>query len=376
MKMIIARTGVLCMKIIYGIMKLFPAKKNRVLFLSRQSEILSLDFKLLHEELLKQNAKIKVKSICCYLSDYKNAKLVRFAWALLRSMYYLSVSGVCVLDSYWPAVSVLRHKKSLTVIQMWHAMGKIKQSGYQTLDKPGGRNAAVAHIMAMHKNYDIIVAGGPAWNEYYCKSFGTTEDKLLNIGLPRLDYLIANKEVNKEKILEKYPEFINKEILLYAPTFRRGDEKNITWKELPALIDHEKQALLLKGHPLQNLEWSGEGVYDCPEFSAVELLSVADYLITDYSAIAVEAAAVDVKTYYYLYDYSDYIEKNGLNVSPYDTMPGCAFQNAADIINNIRNKEYPAEELAAYKEKYLPAVIGHSTQILAETIIDTLKTQR
>ena len=42
----------------------------------------------------------------------------------------------------------------------------------------------------------------------------------------------------------------------------------------------------------QKLDINSTKVYTCDEFSAIELLSVCDYLITDYSAIALEAAHI------------------------------------------------------------------------------------
>ena len=48
---------------------------------------------------------------------------------------------------------------------MWHALGKIKQSGYQTLGKASGRGAEMAHLMKMHENYDYICRRG-AWNPF------------------------------------------------------------------------------------------------------------------------------------------------------------------------------------------------------------------
>jgi CDP-ribitol ribitolphosphotransferase len=113
--------------------------------------------------------------------DDSKKGLLRFGFNTLASMYHLATAKVCVLDAYWPVVSMLRHKKGLTVIQMWHALGKIKQSGYQTLDKESGRSKELSHLLCMHKNYDYIIAGGKARNPYYVASFGTTEDKLVNI---------------------------------------------------------------------------------------------------------------------------------------------------------------------------------------------------
>jgi CDP-glycerol glycerophosphotransferase (TagB/SpsB family) len=98
------------------------------------------------------------------------------------------------------------------------------------------------------------------------------------------------------------------------------------------------------------------------------LLAVCDYLITDYSAIAVEAAILNKKTYYYLYDYEGYTENNGINVSPFDSMPGCAFRDAKDLIDDLESDNYPLHVLDEYRRKYLPDNLGTSTEALAATV--------
>lgn len=362
--------GKACLNILYCFLKLLPTKTNKVLFLSRQADELSLDFAMLKEELERQHSSVQIVAICNRLDDSKNG-IIGFGIDTLRSMYHLATSSVCVLDAYWPAVSILKHKKKLTVIQMWHAIGKIKKSGYQTLDKASGRSAKTAELLAMHRNYDMIIAGGKAWNPYYCASFDTTEDKLLNIGLPRIDHLLKTEVENRKAVLKQYPELAKKQIILYAPTFRRNLE--LKWEPLLDYIDFEKNILIIKGHPNQKIECSHKGVLMCPEFKAVDLLAVCDYLITDYSAIAVEAAILNKKTYYYLYDYEAYTENNGINVSPFDSMPGCAFRDAKSLIQDLESGAYPQEVLDEYRQKYLPENLGTSTKQLAETVNQFLK---
>ena len=249
--------GKFCLTILYGILKLFPSKENKVLFLSRQSDELSLDFSMLKEELLRQNPDVQIIAICNRLDDSKSG-LVGFAADTLKSMYHLATSEVCVLDAYWPAVSLLHHKDKLTVIQMWHAIGKIKKSGYQTLGKESGRGEQIAKLLHMHENDDIIIAGGKAWNPYYCASFHTTENKLLNIGLPRIDHLLQSEEANRKAALKAYPELSKKQVILYAPTFRRNMELN--WQNLLKEIDFHKYILIVKGHPNQRIECKRDGV--------------------------------------------------------------------------------------------------------------------
>lgn len=359
--------GKIIMKLLYAILKLFPSKNYKVLFLSRQSDELSLDFILLKEK-MEQKAQEPIKIVCiCNRVDDEKKGLGSFAVDTIRSMYHLSTSKVCVLDAYWPAVSMLKHKKSLTVVQMWHAIGKIKKSGYQTLDKESGRSKKTAELMDMHKGYDYIIAGGSAFNQFYCESFRTTEDKLVNIGLPRIDHLLNTKEANCKKALELYPVFKEKKVILYAPTFRRNIE--LKWDSLLENIDFNNYVLVLKSHPNQKISCEHEGVMLCEEMKAVDLLAACDYLITDYSAIALEGAVLNKKTYYYLYDYEEYTTKNGINLNPFESMPGCAFRDGKELISCLQKEEYPMDVLEEYRRKYLPENLGTSTEALANLVL-------
>ena len=210
------------MKVIYAFMKiLVKQKNNRVLFMSRQANELSIDFRLLKNNIEQNHSEVEIRYICKRFDDSGKNKIT-FAVSMIKSMYYLATAKVCVIDAYIPTISILKHKKSLVVIQMWHSIGKIKQSGYQTLGKEGGRDKIKAQLLDMHKNYDYVIAGGSAWNEFYCKSFNIAEDKIINIGLPRIDYLLSTKESNKKKFYKYYPEFTEKIIVL------RGKKSNLS----------------------------------------------------------------------------------------------------------------------------------------------------
>lgn len=365
----VVKVGIALLKILYGIMKTLPTKKNKVLFLCRRSDNLTLDFRLLKEAILKQDAQVKIASVCVYYETNKKSR-VSFGVALLKSMIHMATSSVCVIDAYWPTVSVLNHKKDLKIIQMWHASGKIKQSGYQTIGKAAGRSKIVSELLCMHRNYDHVIAGGKAWNMYYSKSFGVEEDKLVNIGLPRMDYIIHSETDNKKTVLEKYPELDNKIVILYAPTFRKNIE--LRWESILEHIDFDKCALILKGHPHQKISSLHPKVMNCPEFETVDLLSVCDYLITDYSSVAIEGAILNKKTYYYLYDYEEYIEKNGLNVDPFDAMPGCAFKDGKALMRDLMSGNYKQESLDHFREKYLPDDLGESANKLASLVYSYL----
>ena len=57
---------------------------------------------------------------------------------MLRQMYHAATSEIVVLDTYCIIISLLKQRKSLKVIQMWHALGAMKKFGYSILDKGEG----------------------------------------------------------------------------------------------------------------------------------------------------------------------------------------------------------------------------------------------
>ena len=134
--------------------------------------------------------------------------------------------------------------------------------------------------------------------------------------------------------------------------------------------------LVIKGHPNQRIELDElpdtEGIYTCPEFSSAEVLAACDYLITDYSAIAIEGAVLSKPTYYFVYDYEEYRRKNGMNIDLFETMPGCVFRDADELIKNLREGNYNREALENYRKHYLPENPGTSTKQICSLILSNL----
>ena len=353
---------------LYWLMKRLPVR-YQVCFFSRQSNKVPVDFRRIEEELKRRDPTVKTVMICHQFRN-RHDGAVRFSWDLLRSMYYLATSRVCILDAYWPTVSMLKHKKELTVIQIWHSIGKIKKSGYQTLGQKSGRSVTLAKVMRMHRNYDYVIAGGRAWNPYYCASFDIEEEKLRNFGLPRLDEVLDGKG-NGSELLEKYPELQNKTVILYAPTYRK-------WileppYELTALFDPEQYAVVCRFHPNQQFNCElDEQMNRYSEGSIFDYLQICDYFITDYSSLALEAAALNKKTLYYLFDYDQYRSENGLNIDLQEILPRLTFQSAEDIADVIEGKRYPQEEMEWYRAQFLPDCLGKSTEKIVDLIEEKL----
>lgn len=360
----------LFLKIIYFFLKLLPTNNKKIVFISRQSNDINIDFKLIKEELEKRDKDIKMVFICKRLEKGIKSK-ISFFFTIIRQMYNLATSKVAVLDSYCIPVSVLKHKKSLYVLQIWHSIGKIKKSGYQTLDTPSGRDKKMAELMCMHKNYNNIIAGSEAFDEFYEEGFNVGKDILLHYGLPRIDYLINSKEKVKSEILKEYPEFKNKKIVLYAPTFRTYETDAI--EKITKSYNPKDFILIVKSHHNQLLSINSDDIYTCDDFRSVDILTVADYVITDYSSIALEAAILNIKLLFYVYDYEKYNSQNGLNIDFHKTLPNCSSKDIKELIKIINNDSYDNKSYQEFRKKYLPKELGKSTELITDLIITKLK---
>lgn len=354
----------------YFFIKLFPVQNNKITFISRQSDDINIDFRLISDELLKENKDLKIKFLCKKIKPGLIAK-IDYVFELIKQMYALATSHIVVIDSYCIPVCVLNHKKSLFVLQIWHSIGKIKKSGYQTLDTKSGRSSKVAKIMCMHKNYDKIIAGGEEFTPFYEAGFNTSSDKLLYFGLPRIDYLLERKDLLKKEIYSKYPEFKNKKIVYYVPTFRKYNPSG--FKDLIDKYNPKDFILIVRGHPNQKLEFDRDKIYECLDFKSQDILAVADYVITDYSSICLEAAVLNKKVLFYTYDHDKYLKENGINLDAEEVIYSCCSRNIDKLYDIIKKDDYDNKSYQNFRKKYLPKKLGNSTKLITDYLLNVLE---
>lgn len=358
---IIMKWAVCILRILYIPMKAFPVKR-KVTFISRQSDRSSLDIQLLSGFLKEQCSGLPVKILTRKLGDCIAQNLL-YGGYLFVQMYHIATSKVVIIDGYCIPVSILRHKKATQVVQMWHALGAIKKFGHQTIDKPSGHSHEVAEIMCMHKNYDYVICTGEATAPFFCKGFHVEMDKICFLGLPRLDRLLQDDYETEARINAAYPYLQRKKNILYAPTFRKG--KPVEVQELVETIDQDKYNLIVKLHPLdeimnmKNLNRYNSILWD-KKFESSSWLKYCDYIITDYSAMGIEAAVLNKPVFFYLYDLSEYEKDPGINISFKEEAIGQnVFSNSEDLLKALE-QPYDFSGLRTFREKYVLPPKGRS----------------
>ena len=372
MKKIIIVFGKAFLNFFYFFIKLFPAS-NQIVYTSMQSNNISLDFELLRNEITKHDNSIKQIFLCKKMKSglKKNSDYVVYVFSMIgyvfKSMYYLATSKVCITESYCVPISILKHKKNLKIIQIWHASGAVKKFGYQILDKKEGKSSEVAKLMCMHKNYDYAIAPSEVTKEIFSEAFNMKKEKIVKLGLPRLEYISNEKYDKSNEIYNSYPDLNKKKIILYVPTFRK--DKNIDLSEIfNYQYDKTKYKIIIKLHPLDDAQIPSEYTFD-NKYTSYDLIKIADYIITDYSILSIEASILNKPIFLYLYDMENYNQSRGLNIDLCNELKTFTSKNFSDIMNKIKNHDYNMNEIEKYKNKYIEVNPKNTTAELADFVL-------
>lgn len=353
------------LKILYAPIKLFKTK-NRIVYLSRQSNEKSVDMILLERALKSELPDYEQVFRLRMIPDGFGDK-IKYCIGVIGDMYYLATSKAAILDTYSITVSCLRHKKDLKVIQMWHALGAVKKFGLQSVGTKEGRDEKVSKAMCMHKNYDFILAPSKATAKFYMEAFGCTADKIKICSLPRVDELLADSGT-ASRFFKENPALTDKKLVLYLPTFRDRETYAVSQLKAEFAEGMENYHLIVSTHPLFSKVKRDERFSYNGTFSSIELMKVADIIITDYSACAFEASVLMKPLYFFVPDYSSYVEERGTNIDLKAELPASTFEDAQELCSAIKNDNYDLNSLFAFKSKYVENTDVNNTQIIAKFI--------
>lgn len=340
--------------------------KNKVVMLSRESDTPPVDFRLLEREIKRRSPETEVVYFCRKMT--KQVNIPSYCWMTLRSLYHIATASVAVADTYSIQLCVLPHKKGQTVVQIWHAIGAVKRFSYQCLDTPNGRTSQMAERMCMHKNYDYILCTSQATKAIYVEAFHTAPEKILVLGMPRVDYIQRPAPGLRERFLAERPDLRGKKLMLYLPTFRDGVDEG-TEKLLHAAAGMDELALLVKPHPLSNFHVP-RGNRPGQGWSTYDLMKVCDGVITDYSAASLEASLLHKPVYFYLFDYEAYKYNQGLNIDPNRELPGAVSVDAASMMEKIRAGDYDLDALERFRAKYIQTADRDNTVDIAAFLLE------
>lgn len=336
----------------FKIMQLFPIQKNKIVVSTFEGDGgYCCNPRYIVEELL--NRKIDCEIVWLTHDTTrpfpKEIRVVKDTpWNVA---YHLSTAHIW-LDNYRKPLGTIK-RKGQVYIQTWHATIGFKAVGLYRGDLFPKIARIVSEADSALIDYMII-------NSDYCEKVYPKKllynGKMLKVGSPRVDCLINKKEELHKQVRQQYGIEEDTKLLLFAPTFRGGNQKGKkeVSNDIPG-IDFErvlnalsektgdKWKVLLRLHPQVSAKISempllekNENLIDvsqAPDIS--EIMGGCDLVITDYSSCAFDALFAYIPVLLYADDVQEYIANRGKFMWKKDELPFLMAETNEELIKNI-----------------------------------------
>lgn len=238
---------------------------------------------------------------------------------------------------------------------------------------------------------DLLVTNSK-WVEEHAALGMLYSGKMLRTGSARVDVLINNREELRKNFRQKYGLADDTKIVMYAPTFRSGSQDTNRNPELQNMMpdfDALKLALekrfggnwtvVLRLHPQLTAHQVTAGVTNSnnsfiidasKEDDMSEVLGAADVLMTDYSALAFDAAYIKMPVFLYVYDLKEYIKDRGGLMWDLQIPPFSYGENMEELVHSIESfdDEKYYYDLVEFFNKQEVKEDGHASNNISDVI--------
>lgn len=357
-------------KLILFFMKIFPIKKNTILFMEGSYNGFNGNCRAIYEK-LKKNKNYK------FILLVKNKSQVRVLPNLIvskynsiKTFYYLATSRYCFFTS--DAYRIFSKRKKQLFVNLWHGAGAFKKFGLSC-----NFNEYLNNCQG-NDNIDLVTVSSNEVIDIYKEALGIEREKIKNLGIPRADIFFKEngKMGIKKRFFNEYPKLKNKRIIMYAPTFRDNDKGNFNLKLDIKLMKEKLEklgyVLFLRLHPSiekDNISVDNIFSYDFSKYEQVsDLLIVSDILISDYSSIIFEFSIMKKPILFYSYDVEEYIKNRGFYYNYYEFIPNKINYITEEIINSIINEEWDLEKIEKFAKYFFNPFDGNSTERVLKEI--------
>lgn len=369
-------------KIIFNFFKLLPLR-NKTVFLSTFGN----NAYFLAKELATSTSSpvVFINQSRCKLDfssvPLKSKKIYSFETAnvldMLRSIYHLATSKYIFIDNYFGTLAAIHFRSGVTCVQLWHAAGAIKKFGWEDPETSHRSQKAKTRFQQVYNKFHYIPVGSKQMADIFSEAFHLNHDRFLYTGVPLTDFYFDElaKSRGLANVLKAYPAIEGKNVILYAPTFRKNSLHQMDFQldisEMLQKLDND-YALLIRLHP------SIQEAVELPAHPRVlqvsnyphlnELLVAADILITDYSSIPVEFSLLKKKMIFYTFDSEEYNRTQGLwDESPL-YFPGPIVKTTAQLIDHILDPSIDFEKINQFSEHWNTYSTGNATRRLINTL--------
>lgn len=311
-----------------------------------------------------------------------------YLWRYLKLCVLLPTAGTVLVDDTCNLFGAFKLRKGTKLIQTWHSCGAFKKWGYAIAGLSFGDDPEELDKYPAHTNYTLVTVSGKECVRHFDDAFGFArfgiKSPVRATGVARTDYFFDenNRAAAFEHIYEICPAAKGKRIVLYAPTYRGDADKAQPPKQfdIARLMGGLRDCvLLIKQHGF--VEKQTEIPKECADIAfdvsrsakIEELLFVSDVCITDYSSLVFEYSLFEKPMVFYAYDLDEFYDYRGFFYRYDDEfLPGDIIKDEdklSDSVSRALDGEYDRERIRRFRDKFMGACDGHSTERIVRYII-------
>lgn len=355
---------------------IFPKRGKNILLMSETKDYLWGNLKAIDDRLRERGLDKEFHISYSFRKAVGNHKSV-FSWVKL--VFTMAKQDYIFVDDYVPVLGFLKLCKKTKLIQVWHAGVGFKSVGYSRF----GKNGTPFPSGSCHKQYDYVLVGAPKLIDVYSEVFGLPKDRFLPVGMPRLDGFLDATKIRsfKNSFYKEYPKLKGKKIILFAPTFRGGGQKDAyydsSWLDLKEIYEFckEEYMFLIKMHPFvdEPIRIPDEYKNRIVDFSSYpninDLYYVTEILITDYSSNYYEYSLMERPIIFYTPDLENYELSRGVHRSVKESAPGKVCETFEEMMHTLYNGDYEIEKVHQFVKDNFDGYDGHATDKIIEAIL-------
>ncbi len=362
----------------FGFFKRFrKVKKNKITFISLRRSDITGNFAFVYDK-IKDDKDLDIHFI---LNDHTISFMtVKEIFDFTKSC---ATSKIVVLDEFTPMIHYICLRKETKLVQLWHACGAFKTFGFTRLSKPKGSPQTTNN----HRSYDYVTVSSTFCKKCHSEGFGIATDNVVATGIPRTDVFFdeAYKKQAQEKFYSAHPDFKNKKIILFAPTFRGTVKETAFYPtemfDIKAVCDSipDDYVIIVKHHPFVRdeqpipAEYRDRVIDLSAESELNDLLFITDVIITDYSSLVFEASLLSIPMIFYAFDLEKYINERDFYFDFKQYVPGKIVYSLDELTEAINKEDFCTERISPFADIFFDNRDGKATDRVVKLLYDNLK---
>lgn len=363
---------------------IFKVNSKKITFASTRSNEINGNLKYIYQEIENRNTDYKLVKSFFKINNSLLGKL-RYFFHIIRECYHLATSKYFIIDDYHYLVYLIKPRKNTEIIQLWHACGAFKKFGMSLVGKRYGPSKDYIKTIKIHSNYSRVYVSSSEVIPYYSEAFNMSETRVFPLGVPRTDYFFEKnrKEEVLNKFISKFGPIANKQLILYAPTFRGKSYQQgqfvspINFRLLKNQLEKDS-VVLVHLHPYMSSSFQvDEDLHDfvvhiADGFTIEELLLITNVLITDYSSIIFDYSLLNKPAAFFAHDLEEYMLERDFYYDYDSLVPGPIFQTTESLVNWLNVGTFDDKKMTAFKNRFFDYSDGQASKRIVSHLLSPL----